>query len=312
MFNNFQLSMLAAVGCILTVGAFRLGKRSGVRSFSTLQSRFTNPDQPARFAADKAANNPRVMDLESMYDPASLKGKTCLVTGGNRGIGLAIAKELLNIGAEVIITTRSPADVPGTTCISGVELTDNSCGTKVADAVNNMGKKIDVLINNAGYFYEPVESITDPTSPLNFDEEMKMIDICAVAPLRVTSGLFQKGCFSKGAKIAMITSQGGSIDWRTTQNPDGKDYGHHMSKAAANMMAVLVAQEFKKEGLCVGILHPGFNKTGMTKKYEKIWEIEGAVDASLGAKRVCHEIDLLTMERTGLFINCEDGLEIPW
>ncbi len=50
----------------------------------------------------------------------------------------------------------------------------------------------------------------------------------------------------------------------------------------------------------------------MTKKYEKIWEIEGAVDASVGSKRVLHEVGKIDMERTGKFFNCEDGLEIPW
>jgi NAD(P)-dependent dehydrogenase (short-subunit alcohol dehydrogenase family) len=110
----------------------------------------------------------------------------------------------------------------------------------------------------------------------------------------------------------MITSQGGSIGWRFTQNPEGHDYGHHMSKAAANMASVLLAQELKSKGITVGILHPGFNKTDMTKKYQEIWEIEGAVDSSVGAKRVCYEIGKLTLEKTGVFINCEDGLEIPW
>lgn len=62
----------------------------------------------------------------------------------------------------------------------------------------------------------------------------------------------------------------------------------------------------------MAILHPGFNKTGMTKKYEAIWEVEGAVDASIGAKRVLHEISILNLDSTGKFINCEDGLEIPW
>ena len=92
----------------------------------------------------------------------------------------------------------------------------------------------------------------------------------------------------------------------------GGDYGHHMSKAAANMASVLLSQEFKDKKIPVGILHPGFNKTEMTAKYEKIWEIEGAVDASTGAKRVFYEIGKIDMESTGKFINCEDGLEIPW
>ena len=85
-----------------------------------------------------------------------------------------------------------------------------------------------------------------------------------------------------------------------------------MSKAAQNMMAVLLAQEVKPKGIAVGILHPGFNKTGMTEKYKEIWEKEGAVDPSVGAKRVLHETGKLSMETTGKFINCEDGLEIPF
>ena len=162
-------------------------------------------------------------------------------------------------------------------------------------------------VNNAGYFYEPVEKLDS----LNFEEEMKMIDICALGPLRLTAALGTAGLLVEGSKVAMITSQGGSITWRTTQNPTGHDYGHHMSKAAANMMGVLVAQELKAKGIAVTMLHPGFNKTDMTKKYEHIWEIEGAVDTSVGAKRVVHEIDGMDMTKTGLFINCEDGLEIP-
>jgi len=60
------------------------------------------------------------------------------------------------------------------------------------------------------------------------------------------------------------------------------------------------------------MLHPGFNRTGMTAKYSEIWDKEGAVDPSVGAKRVLHEIGQVTMEKSGSFINCEDGLQIPW
>ena len=95
-------------------------------------------------------------------------------------------------------------------------------------------------------------------------------------------------------------------------NCTGGDYGHHMSKAAANMSSVLLSQEFREKKIAVVMLHPGFNKTEMTAKYKEIWEVEGAVDPSVGAKRVFHEIGQINMETTGKFINCEDGLEIPW
>ena len=151
--------------------------------------------------------------------------------------------------------------IPGVSkVVSGIDVTDNECGKKLVDALGD--KKIDIVINNAGYFYGPVEKI----DTLNFEEEVKMIDICAVGPLRISSALVNADLVPKGGKIVMITSQGGSVAWRTTQNPTGHDYGHHMSKSAANMMGVLLSQELKSKEIPVTILHPGFNKTGMTKK----------------------------------------------
>lgn len=128
----------------------------------------------------------------------------------------------------------------------------------------------------------------------------------------MTASLLRGGLLRDGSKIIMITSQGGSVGWSFTQNPTGHDYGHHMSKAAANMMAVLLSQEVKSKGISVGIFHPGFNKTGMTAKYKETWEVEGAVDPSIGAKRILYEAGNLSLETSGKFINCEDGLEIPW
>jgi len=85
-----------------------------------------------------------------------------------------------------------------------------------------------------------------------------------------------------------------------------------MSRAACNIAAALLAEEIKKDGHPVVMLHPGFNRTGMTAKYSHIWDLEGAVDASVGAKRVLHEVGNASLSKTGTFINCEDGLLIPW
>ena len=168
-----------------------------------------------------------------------------------------------------------------------------------------------MLINNAGYFYGPCEKVTD--NSLNFEEELKQIDICAVGPLRVSNALYQAGGLVQGSKIAIVTSQAGSCEWRFTQNKDeGGDYGHHMSRAACNIGGVLLAEELKSKGVCVVLLHPGFNRTEMTKKYESIWDIEGAVPPAEGALRVLHEVVRASLEKTGAFVNCEDGLRIPW
>ena len=168
-----------------------------------------------------------------------------------------------------------------------------------------------MLINNAGYFYEPKEAILDDS--LNFEEQLKQIDICALGPLRVNAAAVNAGALAEGAKLVIITSQAGSCEWRSTQNKDeGGDYGHHMSRAACNIAGVLQAEELRKKGYSVILLHPGFNRTEMTAKYKEIWDIEGAVDPSEGAKRVLYEAIKSNMDTTGQYINCEDGLQIPF
>ena len=129
----------------------------------------------------------------------------------------------------------------------------------------------------------------------------------------MNNALINAKALAEGAKLVSITSQAGSAEWRSTQNKDtGGDYGHHMSRAACNMAQKLLSEEVKDMGYSVLLLHPGFNKTEMTKKYEAIWEVEGAVDPSVGAKRVLYETIKNGMDTTGAFINCEDGLLIPW
>ncbi|KAL7548958.1 hypothetical protein ACHAWF_012222 [Thalassiosira exigua] len=273
-------------------------------------------DQVARFARAKEEDDRRYLDIESVYDGGDLSGKRVLVTGGNRGLGLAIVKELVAIGATAIVVCRSSSPeleklVGKWNVYDGVDVSDDEAVRKVAKRVKGDGGALDVVINNAGYFYGPCELVKEDS--LNFDEQLKQIDICALGPLRMNNALIQSKALAEGAKLVTITSQAGSVEWRHTQNKDtGGDYGHHMSRAACNMAAVLLSEEVKDMGYSVLLLHPGFNKTEMTKKYEHIWEIEGAVDPALGAKRVLYEVIKNGMDETGQFINCEDGLQIPW
>jgi len=232
-----------------------------------------------------------------------------LITGGNRGLGRAVAQECSKQGATVITTVRAPTALSyADHVISDIDVTDDACGETIVAYLQTHKLNIDILINNAGYFAEPLETLQN----LDFKESLKMIDICALGPLRVSAALANARVINKGGRIAILTSQGGSITWRTTQSPEGCDYGHHMSKAAANMMGALLAQELKPKNITVAMLHPGFNKTQMTQKYEAAWEKGGAVAPEVGAKRILHEISELSLDKTGKFINCEDGLLIPW
>jgi NAD(P)-dependent dehydrogenase (short-subunit alcohol dehydrogenase family) len=273
-------------------------------------------DQQARFAKAKEETNQRFLDITSVYDGGDLSGKRVLVTGGNRGLGLEITKELVAIGATVLVTCRKSSPeleklVGKYNVYENVDVTDTEAVKACTKKIKSDGGDVDVVINNAGYFYEPFESILEDS--LNFEEQLKQINICALGPLRVNAAMVNAGALAKDAKLVTITSQAGSVEWRFTQNKDkGGDYGHHMSRSACNMAAVLASEELKSKGYTVILLHPGFNRTEMTAKYKDIWDIEGAVEPSMGAKRVIYEIIRAKFEDTGKFINCEDGLQIPW
>jgi len=209
----------------------------------------------------------------------------------------------------VIATTRKSSEELAAAgpaqIIEGVDVQNTASIAKMATEIK---APVDYVINNAGYFMEGQETLEQ----LNDKEELKQIDICALGPLRVTSELYKAGLL-KGGKVVIISSQAGSVEWRFTQNAgEGGDYGHHMSRSACNIAAALMSEELKSAGIPVVLLHPGFNRTDMTSKYSHIWDVEGAVDASVGAKRVLHEVKAVSMDISGKFINCEDGLQIPW
>lgn len=66
-----------------------------------------------------------------------------------------------------------------------------------------------------------------------------------------------KGLVKQGGKVILITSEGGSIGLRT-EKEGGANYGHHMSKCAANMMGRLLAWDLKPKGIAVLPQFPSF------------------------------------------------------
>jgi hypothetical protein len=190
--------------------------------------RYSLADQEARFTKAKDENNQRFLDITSVYDPSYLKGKRVAITGANRGLGLALATEVTNAGAQLIAIVRSSSPeldaLQPTEIITGIDATSDD-GTKDLYTKIEGGQPIDILINNAGYFKTEVEAL----DALDFADEIKTIDICAIGPLRITSSLINGGLLKEGSKVIMITSQGGSVTWRPVQCPNGGDYGHHVS-----------------------------------------------------------------------------------
>lgn len=218
---------------------------------------------------------------------------TSLVTGANRGIGLALVIGLLERGHHVIGACRKPSDelvATGAEVVTDIDVTDPAGAARLADAVGD--RAIDHLILNAGVL------VQDSLDALDFDGIRRQFEVNSMGPLRVVNALL--GRLGQGAKVAVITSRMGSI----ADNGSGGAYGYRMSKAAVNAAFKSLAQDVADRGVMVAILHPGWVKTRMVGNSGNATPAESA--AGLLAR-----VDELTPETSGTFWHAE-GQVLPW
>jgi NAD(P)-dependent dehydrogenase (short-subunit alcohol dehydrogenase family) len=217
-----------------------------------------------------------------------------LVTGANRGIGLALVAALKKRGHTVLAACRkSSAELArlGAEVVEGVDVsTDRGIATLVA-AVGT--RSIDLLINNAGILVWG-----DRPGQLNVPGIRQQFEVNALAPLLVTDAL--RARLPRGAKVAFITSRMGSID----DNSSGGAYGYRMSKAALNMAGKSLAVDLRGQGVAVAILHPGMVSTDMLGG-------RGEVEPDDSARGLLERIDALTLETSGGFWHA-NGQRLPW
>jgi len=218
-----------------------------------------------------------------------------VITGANRGIGLALARRYRDRGDNVIAVCRESSealDALGVRVESAIDVTDSGSLADLATRLS--GVDIDVLINNAG--------VMRPTSLDDIENQLDafrlQFEVNSLAPLRVTRALLDR--LGEGSRVAIVTSRMGSI----ADNDSGGHYGYRMSKTAVNMGGVSMALELKERGIAVGLLHPGYVKTGMTGH-------TGHVETDESAAGLVRRIDELSMESTGSFHHA-NGEELPW
>jgi NAD(P)-dependent dehydrogenase (short-subunit alcohol dehydrogenase family) len=91
-----------------------------------------------------------------------------------------------------------------------------------------------------------------------------MYKTSAIGPVFLIQSLVTASAIGKGSKIILVSSESGSITLRH-ESEGGGMYGHHGSKAALNMVGKLLAFDLESKGIAVGLVHPGFMRTEMTK-----------------------------------------------
>lgn len=217
--------------------------------------------------------------------------RNALITGANRGIGLALAQELGRRGYRVLGTSRGPApELEEVAEVLDLDIAVDSSVTALARQLADT--PIHLLVHNAGLLSR--ETLDD----MDVDRLRAQLEVNAIGPIKLTAAL--RHLLVDGGKIAFLTSRMGSIADNTT----GGSYGYRMSKAALNAAGVSLAHDLAPRRIAVVLLHPGYVRTGMTGGRGD-W---GPEDAAVA---LADRIEELSMDSTGRFLHAK-GHELPW
>ncbi len=228
-----------------------------------------------------------------------------VVTGANRGIGLALTRQLLEKGRHVFATARRPERAqelhllstryPGRLTILPLDVREEEQIMRARKQVEAQTDRVDWLINNAGILFEGEQIVTLPASNL-----LRSFEVNAIGPMMMVKHflpLLQRGT---SPLICQMTSMMGSI----TMAEGGGYYSYRASKAALNMLSRVLSFELRPQGITVILMHPGWVRTDMGGPAAPLAPEESAA----GILRV---LEMVTLRDSGRFLTWE-GKELPW
>ncbi len=222
-----------------------------------------------------------------------------LITGANRGIGLAVAELAIAAGYRVTAAHRaaSPGDglarlaqeAGARLQVARLDVTDPA-SIAALDTQLKAGdlQGIDVLVNNAGVYL-------DRAGPADAEAWRTTLAVNVMGPHLVTQGLRHRlrvgGASATGAKVVFITSLMGA-----TSRAPGGSYAYRASKAACTNLACNLATDLRSSGIAVLAIHPGWVGTDMGGA-------EAPVSISESATGILAQIEALDVAGTGRVVD---------
>jgi 3-oxoacyl-[acyl-carrier protein] reductase len=178
------------------------------------------------------------------------QSRVVLITGGNRGIGYAIAEEFLNLGHKVAVTVRSGSGPEGALSVKADVLDSTSLDAAIAEVEQKLGP-IEVLIANAG--------ITKDTLLLRMSDEdfEQVINTNLNGVFRVMKRATKSMIKQRFGRVLLIGSVVGLLG-----SPGQINYS--ASKSALVGMARSLSRELGGRGITANVVAPGFIDTDMT------------------------------------------------
>lgn len=191
--------------------------------------------------------------------------KKILITGTNRGLGFALTTVFLENGNIVFALYRTMSD--GLKELKGkfnddillfrTDVTEEEDIQAAFSRIKNITSSIDILINNAAVHFE---NHRPPLGETDFESITRTFEVNSIAPLKVIKHFIPLVRNSQKKLVVNISSEAGSISNQTWRE---SEYGYCMSKAALNMMSKLLHNRFKKDGVKILTIHPGWFSSDM-------------------------------------------------
>jgi 3-oxoacyl-[acyl-carrier protein] reductase len=231
-------------------------------------------------------------------------GRSVLVTGGNRGIGLAIATAFAAQGDQVAVTYRSPVDdLPGELLPVQCDVTDAAAVDAAFTTVEEKHGPVQVLVSNAG--------ITDDGLLMRMSEESftRVVDTNLTAAYRVAKRASRGMLRAKGGRMVFVSSVVGLLGSAGQVN-------YAAAKAGLVGLARSVARELGSRGITANVVAPGFVDTDMTRTLSEARRTEILGQVPLGryasAEEIASAVTWLASEGagyiTGAVIPVDGGL----
>jgi NAD(P)-dependent dehydrogenase (short-subunit alcohol dehydrogenase family) len=237
--------------------------------------------------------------------------RTVFVTGGDRGLGLALCAALLPQGWEVFAGQYMAGwpELPALAeryprALHIIPLDVGSAGSahSAVQAVAAITDHVDALINNAG--------VTSPTvtrsirEPQDYDEMHRLYDVNALGALRVVEAFLPLMDRGDLKRLCFVSSEAGSI----ARAERSAWFGYCMSKTALNMAAKILFNHLRPEGYTFRLYHPGWMRSYMHGEKN----LEAPLEPEEAAARAIPILLGRREDEDGLAMMDQEGNEWPW
>src|ERR1700760_4692572 len=177
-------------------------------------------------------------------------GRSVLVTGGNRGIGLAIARRLAADGDSVTVTSRSGEPIDGL-AVAQCDVTDTASVDAAFKQVESEQGPVEVLVANAGINHDQLLAL------MSEDDFASVLDTNLTGAFRVTKRAVRGMIRARRGRLIYISSVVGLLGSAGQAN-------YAASKAGLGGLGRALARELAPRNITANVVAPGFVDTDMT------------------------------------------------